>query len=409
MNLPAYIARRYFFAKKSHNAINIISIIAVVGVAVGTMALVTILSVFNGFDRLVKSLFNSFDPDIRITRVEGKTFVPDSALFNKVKNLHSVLYYSEVVEENALLRYGDKQYVANIKGVDSTYSRISGVDSMMMEGEFKLMKSNRPYAVVGQGVAYYLGVGLHFIDPIIIYVPRRSSGMSLNPENAFSKQYLYPSGIFRIEQEIDSKYIFVPIEFARELLEYNREVTSIELKLDPKTDQKQAYNELTKILGSAYAVKDRYQQKEFFYKILKSEKWAIFFILSFILMVASFNIVGSLTMLILDKKKDIAVLHSMGTDSLTLRRIFLMEGSFISFAGAIIGIGLGALICFLQMKFSLLRLQGSGSFVIDAYPVYMKATDFGLVFLTVLFIGFLAAWYPVRFISQRSLFSGIQL
>jgi lipoprotein-releasing system permease protein len=402
MNLPVYIAKRYFFAKKSHNAINIISLIAVIGVAIGTMALVTILSVFNGFDRLVKSLFNSFDPDIRITKVEGKTFVPDSVLFNKVKNHQSVLHYSEVVEENALLRYGEKQYIANIKGVDTGYSQITGIDTMMMEGEFSLMKNNRPYAVVGQGVAYYLGIGLHFIDPIMIYVPRRTSEVSLNPENAFSRRFIYASGIFRIEQEVDSKYLLVPISFARDLLEYTNEVTSIEIQLNPSYNSKLACKELGNILGPHYAIKDRYQQKEFFYKILKSEKWAIFFILSFILMVASFNIVGSLTMLILDKKKDIAVLHSMGTDTLTLRRIFLTEGSFIAFAGAVLGLSLGLLICYLQMRFSIIHLQGSGSFVIDSYPIFMKATDFILVFFTVLLIGFFAAWYPVRFISQKS-------
>jgi lipoprotein-releasing system permease protein len=409
MNLPVYIARRYFFAKKSHNAINIISLIAVIGVAIGTMALVTILSVFNGFDRLVKSLFNSFDPDIRITKAEGKTFIPDSVLFNRIKNQGCVLYYSEVVEENALLRYGDKQYVANIKGVDTSYSKLTGVDSMIIEGEFNLMKNNRPYALVGQGVAYYLGIGLHFIDPIMIYVPRRTAGVSLNPENAFSRRFIYPSGIFRIEQEVDSKYIILPISFARDLLEYDKEVTSIEIQLNPAFNAQKAYKELTKILGPAYVIKDRYQQKEFFYKILKSEKWAIFFILSFILMVASFNIVGSLTMLILDKKKDIAVLHSMGTDAHTLRRIFLNEGFFIALSGAVLGLCLGVLICYLQMKFSLIHLQGSGSFVIDAYPIFMKASDFCLVFLTVLLIGSLAAWYPVRFISQKSFFGSLHL
>ena len=409
MKLPVYIARRYFFAKKSHNAINIISIIAVSGVAIGTMALVIILSVFNGFDRLVKSLFNSFDPDIRITKAEGKTFVPDSLLFNKIKNYPFVLHFSEVVEENALLRYGDKQYIATVKGVDTGYSKIIWIDSMMMEGEFKLMKINRPYAVVGQGVAYYLGIGLHFIDPIMIFVPRRTSGVSLNPDNAFSRRFIYASGIFRIEQEVDSKYLLVPISFARDLLEYTNEVTSVEIQLNPKYDSRKAYQELENVLGPSYIVKDRYQQKEFFYKILKSEKWAIFFILSFILMVASFNIVGSLTMLILDKKKDIAVLHSMGTNSNTLRQIFLTEGSFIALAGALIGLAIGATICYLQMKYSIVHLQGSGSFVINAYPVFMKASDFTLVFFTVLLIGFIAAWYPVRFISQKSFFESLQL
>jgi lipoprotein-releasing system permease protein len=243
----------------------------------------------------------------------------------------------------------------------------------------------------------------------MIYVPRRTSEISLNPENAFSRRFIYASGIYRIEQEVDSKYLIVPISFARDLLEYNNEVTSVEIQLNPSYDARKAYKELGQLLGPGYIIKDRYQQKEFFYKILKSEKWAIFFILTFILMVASFNIVGSLTMLILDKKKDIAVLHSMGTDTMTLRRIFLTEGSFIALAGALLGLCLGVIICYIQMKFSIIHLQGSGSFVIDAYPIFMKVSDFVLVFLTVLFIGFLAAWYPVRFISQKTFFESLHL
>lgn len=409
MRFPLFIARRYFFAKKSHNAINIISIIAVAGVTIGTMALITILSVFNGFDKLVKSLFNSFDPDVRITLNEGKTFIPNSQSLEKLKKLPSVALYSEVLEENALLRYGDKQYIANIKGVDSTYSRITGIDSMIVDGEFRLMKNNRPYAVVGQGVGYYLGIGLHLIDPIIIYVPKRTAGVSVNPENAFNRRFLYPSGIFRIEQDIDSKYILVPIAFARELLEYPREVTAIEIQLKRGYNVQSACAEISGIFGKKFAVKDRYQQKEFFYKILKSEKWAIFFILAFILVVASFNIVGSITMLILDKKKDMAVMQSMGATPQTLRSIFLSQGMFISLSGALLGLFLGAALCYLQLRFSLIKLQGSGSFVIDAYPVVMKFSDFAMVFLTVLLIGFIAAWYPVRFISRRQLFSSVQL
>jgi len=403
MNLPLFIAKRYLVAKKSRNVINIISTIAVVGVTVGSMALIVVLSVFNGFDRLVKSLFNSYDPDLLITVNEGKVFSPDSLMLHQIRHCPGVALYSEVLEENALLKYGDKQYIGTIKGVDSNFVQVSGIDSMICEGEFTLKHGNMPYAVVGQGVGYYLGIGLKFIEPLMVYVPHRSGSVSMNPEQAFNRKYIYAAGIFRIEQDYDSKYVFVPLDFARDILEYTSEASALEIKLVKGADPEKVKNELTTILGPRFSVKNRFQQQEFFYKIMKSEKWAIFFILTFILIIASFNIVGSLTMLILDKKKDMTVLSGLGINYTSLRRIFLTEGLLISFSGVMIGMILGALVCWGQMRFGWIRLPGNGSFVIDTYPVYMKLSDFALIFVTVMLIGYVAAWYPVRFITRKHL------
>ncbi|NMB72522.1 MAG: ABC transporter permease [Bacteroidales bacterium] len=401
MNFPFYIAQRYLVAKKSQNVINIISLIAVTGVMVGTMALIIVLSVFNGFDRLVKSLFNSFDPDLKITAVEGKVFSTDSLPLEKLKKIPGILYISEVLEENALLKYGDKQYIATIKGVDSAYTSVSGINQQMYDGEFMLQHGDIPYAVVGQGIAYYMGIGVKLIDPIWIYVPRRSNVSLNDPARAFQKKAVFAAGIFRIEQDFDSRYIFVPLEFAKDILEYRSEISALEVKCSPTVPVDRIRKDVSALLGKGFHVKDRYQQQEFFYKVMKSEKWAIFFILTFILIIASFNIVGSITMLILDKKKDIAVLSGLGASPDRIRQIFLFEGLLISFTGAFLGLLLGMLICLGQMHFGWITLPGSGSFVIDTYPVYMKITDFVLVFFTVLFIGYLASWYPVRFITRR--------
>lgn len=390
------------FAKKTRNAINIISIISVVGVAVGAMALIVILSVFNGFDNLVHSLYNSFDPDLKVSLNEGKAFIPDSAHIGKIRSLEGIRAVSLVLEENALLRYDERQHLSVIKGVDSNYLAVTGIDSMIIEGEYRLKKGINTYAVMGQGVAYYLAAGIHFVTPLQIYVPKRTGQISLNPERAFNRNYAFPSAFFAIEQEIDSKYVILPLDFVQKLLEYhNDQVSALEIGLSPGSDVGEIEQQVQNIVGSAFRVQDRYQQKEFFYKIMKSEKWAIFFILSFILIVASFNVIGSLTMLILDKKDDIATLRSLGINIPSLRRIFLLEGWMISLFGAIIGLALGGLVCWIQLRFQIVQLQGSGSFVIDAYPVAMKISDFIMIFFTVVGIGFFAAWYPVRFITRR--------
>ncbi len=403
MNFPLFVAQRYLFAKKTQNTINLISAISVVGVAIGTMALIVILSVFNGFDSLVHSLFNSFNPDLKITIKEGKRFSSELPSLTELKQIEGVLYIAEVVEENALLKYGNKQYIATIKGVSSDFIYMSGIDSMIVDGDFVLQQGNNEYAIVGQGIAMKLAIGLTFVNPIIIYVPKRTASVSMNPERAFNRKYIFPSGIFAIQQDFDSKYLIVPIEFARKLLDFTSEVSSLELKLDPSSDPLAVQEDVKKIMGNDFFVKNRYEQEELLYRIMKTEKWAIFFILTFILIVASFNIIGSLTMLIIEKKKDISIIRSMGADLNHIRKIFLYEGWLISILGALIGLVIGVLICWLQQNFGLIRLQGSGSFVIDSYPVKMVLSDFLMVFLTVLAIGYFAAWYPVRYITRKFL------
>lgn len=403
MNFPLFVAQRYLFAKKTQNTINLISAISVVGVAIGTMALIVILSVFNGFDSLVHSLFNSFNPDLKITIKEGKRFSAELPSLTELKQIEGVLYIAEVVEENALLKYGNKQYIATIKGVSSDFIYMSGIDSMIVDGDFVLQQGNNEYAIVGQGIAMKLAIGLTFVNPIIIYVPKRTASVSMNPERAFNRKYIFPSGIFAIQQDFDSKYLIVPIEFARKLLDFTSEVSSLELKLYPSSDPLAVQEDVKKIMGNDFFVKNRYEQEELLYRIMKTEKWAIFFILTFILIVASFNIIGSLTMLIIEKKKDISIIRSMGADLNHIRKIFLYEGWLISILGALIGLVIGVLICWLQQNFGLIRLQGSGSFVIDSYPVKMVLSDFLMVFLTVLAIGYFAAWYPVRYITRKFL------
>ena len=405
MNLSFYIARRYLLGKKSQNAINIISTISVVGVTVGTMALVIVLSVFNGFDSVVKSLFSAFDPEIQISVVEGKTFSPGE-LPSKLRELPGVEAVSEVLEENVLLLYGDKQHIATIKGVDEFYSEVSGLDSMIYDGSMKLQDNNRSYAVVGQGVAYHLRIGLNFINPLFVYTIDRKARINMaQPEESIRRDFIYPSGIFSIEQDFDSRYVIVPIEFTRKLLSYENEATYLEVKLNPSFPPDEVQSEISTLAGEAYRVKNREQQNALFYRVMRTEKWAIFLILTFILIIASFNIIGSLSMLIIDKKRDILTLRNMGASDRLIEKIFLVEGWLISITGSLLGMGLGTGISWIQQHFGVIKLAGSGSFVIDAYPVKIEGLDILLIWLTVILIGLIAARYPVKQISRKYLAS----
>jgi len=404
VNLSFYIAKRYLLGKKSQNAINIISGISVLGVATGTMALVIVLSVFNGFDQVVKSLFNSFDPDIKISAVEGKTFVPGESVTDAIIALPGVTAVSEVMEENVLLLYGDKQHIATIKGVDDSFEEVSGLDSMIYDGEMKLKDRNRPYAVVGRGIAYSLRIGLSFVDPIFVYTIDRKAQINMSqPEESIRRDFIYPSGIFSIEQDFDSRYIIVPIEFVRELLSYENEVSFLEVKLDQRFPEERVQEEIIAIMGGDFNVKNRQQQNELFYRVMKSEKWAIFLILTFILIIASFNIIGSLSMLIIDKKNDIITLRNLGSTNRLIERIFLVEGWLISVIGSVIGLIMGTIISWIQQQFGLIKLSGSGAFVIDAYPVQIVIVDICLIWVTVLLIGWIAARYPVKQLSKKYL------
>ncbi len=400
MNLSFFIAKRYLFAKKSRNVINLISAISATGVAFSTMALVVVLSVFNGLESLVKSLVSPFDPDLRITLVKGKVFSLDIPAFEKIKKMPEIAYFNEVLEENALFEYGDKQFIGAIKGVGENFKKMNPIDEKMTGGEFVLNLGTKHGAIVGKGVAIRLSLSANRLRTLKIWVPRRTIQLSSDAESAFSRSYAFPVGVFTLnDEEYDTKYVITSLEFARNLLEYKTEVSSVDLKMAERHDVDQVQKNIEKMLGNGFSVKNKYQQHEMLYKIMESEKWAVFLILSFIILIASFNIVSSLTMLIIDKKDDIGMLKNFGAPNRLIKRIFLYEGWLISIIGTILGIVFGLLLSFLQKEFGLIRFVGSS--LVDAYPVEILYFDVLMVFVTVVLIGYIAAWYPVRYITSK--------
>lgn len=398
MQLPFFIARRYLFGKKSRNVINYISAISVVVVAIVTMALFVVLSVFNGLQGLVQDMYNSFDPDIKITPTSGKVFIPNTS-FEKIKQIPGVISYTEALEEDVLLKYGNKQFIGRIKGVTDSYSKTTGIDNHIMYGTYNVGTASLPLCIVGQGLSYYLSISINQTEPIIIYAPDRLAGIMSSPDKAYRTASMLPVGIFQTQQDIDARFIITNIDYAKQLLNYSNQISQIELCVDEnKIDDIQ--KQISSILGESFHVKTREQQHEFVFKVLKSEKWGVFLIVSFILLIASFNIVGSLSMLIIDKKKDILILKSMGADTSLIKKIFLFEGWMISILGAIIGLTLGFILCWLQDNYGFLRFAQSGNFIIDAYPVKIMISDILNVLLVVLLIGFIAAYIPVRQLSK---------
>jgi len=403
VKLSLYIAKRYLFAKKSRNAINIISAVSVAGVAVGTMALIIILSVFNGLERMVSVIFNTFDPDIKITAAAGKTFIPDTTRLKLLAKVEGLSCYSLTIEDNALLKYGSRQYIATIKGIDDNYAMVSNIDSSMWEGEFVLRNNKgRSYAVPGLGVATHLGIRVSFITPLEIIYPKKTGSININAENSLNHKFIFPSGIFEVEKEYDSKYVYIPLDFARELTETEKGVSTIEIKFANNADPRAVQKDIKKIFGKDFVVQNHNEQQAIFYKVMRSERLAIFFILTLILIIASFNIIGSLTMLIIEKERDIEILKSLGADNNLIRKIFIFEGWLISIIGAFSGIILGFFICWLQQTYGLVKLH-SESLIMDSYPIVLKIKDFIIVPGTVLLIGYWAAWYPVRFLTKKYL------
>jgi lipoprotein-releasing system permease protein len=402
MLFPFYIAKRYLFAKKSQNVINIITAVSIIGIAVGTAGLVIVLSVFNGFGNLVLSLYDSFDPDIKITSVAGKSFDPAKAQINNLKNIYGITSVSEIVEENVLLKYRDRQVIARIKGVDSVFIKTSSMKSKIIDGDFILQSGDTNYAVFGSGVAYYLSMDIqHIFAPVQLFVPKRGMQPSLNPEDAFNRDWIVPSGVFALQQDFDNKYVFVPITFARKLFDMPIAVSSLEISIARNEDADLIKEKILAQCGNSFVVSTRAQQHNFLYKILTSEKFVAYFILCLILLISTFNILGSLTMLIIEKKHDIGLLLSLGADLTIIKNIFLTEGLLITSIGAISGILLGLIICLLQMSFGFIAIENSESFVIDAYPVSMQLTDFILSFLIVIIIGATASYYTAQKIVKK--------
>lgn len=396
MNLPLLFARRYLVSKKSTNAINIISGVSALGMLVGSLGLILVLSVFNGFESLVESLYNSFYPDIVVTAKTGKTFLLTPEKIAEIKGISGVTAVSQTVEENALFQYGDHTFPAVIKGVDDEYVKVSGVKSAMYRGSYLLRSKGNDYAVLGVGIEQALSV--NYDDPlgyVTVYVPRKGNVASINPEEAFSRQIIKPSGSFSIQQDFDLKYVFVPIEFARNLLNYHNEISSLEIAVAKGNNADEAIEKMKSLLGDNFTIKDRFQQNEVLYKVMKSEKWGVYVILTFILIVAAFNIIGSLSMLVIEKKKDINILKTMGAESSLVKNIFLSEGLLLSLVGCGAGFLLAIIICVLQQQYGLIKI-GGGTFVVDAYPVQMRFGDFVLVFFTVAAIGLLASWFPSK-------------
>jgi len=410
-SLPFFIAKRYLISRKSRNIINVISWISLAGIAVGTMALIMVLSIFNGIEGLIKSMFSSFDPDLKITVAEGKTFRPSGEEFLDLRSNPAVAVWCEVIEDNALLSYRESQTPATLKGVSDNFSELTDIDNLLVDGKFRLEEDNRPLGVIGSDLAYRLGVGLNFINPMYVYYPRRTTSRIINPLNAFKRQMLFPSAVFSVQQEYDSKYMIVPIEFCRELMGYDDEVTAIELGVKPGQDVDKLKMSIKEKLGDKYRVENRFEQHSYFYKVMASEKWAIFLILGFILIIASFNTISSLTLLLLEKKKDMHVLQSMGARVDRIRSIFLTEGMLMTGIGILTGLILGGLLCWLQITFGIIRFPASGSYVTDIYPVRMEMLDFVLVSLMVAVIGLIASVIPVRVLGKGyfSSFEGTEL
>ena len=373
------------------------------GVTVGTFALVVVLSVFNGFNDLIRSYFSILDPDLKITPVEGKLFDPTFFSDSIRKKVPGIADFSLVIEENALLKYETRQYIATVKGVPENFANTTGIDELMIDGTFLLDQNGIQYAVPGQGVASNLGMNLNFNDPLHIYVPKKGIRTSVNLANSLNHDYILPSGVFSLLEEVDNRYVFVPLSFARSLFETGDLVSAIEIRLEDNVSVSTVSDQLKNLLGEQFHVKNKYQQHDMLYKTMQSEKWATYLILVFILVIASFNILGSLSLLIIDKKDDIAILRSMGASPSLIRKIFLYEGWLITVTGVLAGLFLGIMVSLAQIHFQLITLPGNGSFVITAYPVKIDPIDLALITAVVLSIGFLAAWYPVRYISGKHL------
>lgn len=393
------IASRYLFARKI-SLVNVISFISVFGVAGMTAALIVILSVFNGFSSLICSMMNEFDPDLKATPAQGKTFMVDSAMYQRLLDVPGVGHVSLCVEETALFQYDTYQYIASIKGVDDNFADICDIESSVYVGEYMLYdESGVPYAILGAEVASNLWIMVNSSRPLSIYAPLRHERIAMNPDEAFSRALVVPGGVFHIHQDFDSKYVIVPIGFVRRLLEYdNDEVSSVEISVSPGADVSDVQKRIQDLFGGACIVKDRMQQQEVFYKIMRSEKMAIVLMLCFIIVIASFNIIGALTMLILDKQRDIQILRHLGATESFVRSIFLRTGQLITITGVLLGMVLGLLVCWAQIKFQLIKFP-EGGFIIDAYPVEVETMDVVLSCLVVAAIGFVASIIPSRKVS----------
>ncbi|WP_027452222.1 FtsX-like permease family protein [Segatella albensis] len=408
MNFPFFIARRYLFSKKSTHAINVISAISVIGVAVATMALVIVLSVFNGFHDLVATLFTSFDPQLEIVPAMGKTALSDDPVLTQIRQLPEVDIATECVEDQALAMFNGKQAMVKIKGVDDNFAELSHINDILTgDGSFQLHAANLQYGTLGIRLAMDLGTGSRWDGYLKVYAPKKEGQLDMtNPADGFVvDSLLSPGVIFSVKQaKYDKNYIITSIAFARNLFGQQGMLSALELRLKSGSDLEAVKAKISKIAGDKYRVLDRFEQQEDTFKIMSVEKIIAYIFLTFILIIACFNIIGSLSMLIIDKKNDVVTLRNLGASDKQIVRVFLFEGRMIAVIGAVIGIGIGLLLCLLQQQYGFVRLGDSeGSFIVDSYPVSVHYIDVLLIFITVVTVGWLAVWYPVRYLSKRLL------
>ena len=402
MNLPLKFARRYIFSQKSTNAINIISGISVFGISVGSMALIVIMSVFNGFEGLLGDLIGNFKPDIRITVAEGKVFVPDSSKIARIQSLPEVAYVSQTLEEVVLLEYNNTQNIGRIKGVDNNFRQVTSLDTCLTEGQYKIYDEEKDihYALVGATLEYTLQIRVSG-KPITVYMPKRTKKTFSPTSKPFKQRKIYPSAIYSISQINYDSYLITNLPFVQELTTHKKgEISALEIKLTPGASTTKAQKAITTIMGQEYNVKDRYQQDESLYKITNMEKWFAFIVFAFTLILVAFNMIGALWMLVLEKKNDIATLKAMGATKQLIRKIFVTEGFLLSFVGLVFGCVFAIVLCVLQQEYGLVKLTGSGDFIVDYYPVDMRLSDFIQVIITVLLIGTLAALIPASKASR---------
>lgn len=403
MNLPFYIAKRYLFSKKSHNAINVISAISVCGVALATLALVCTLSVFNGFHDLISSFFTHFDPDLKIEVIKGKVFNPTPSMIEDIKAIEGVEVVSLTLEDNAVAKYKENQTMVTIKGVDDNFQALTHIEDVLHGNpEFKLYDEVVDYGIMGRSLMYILGTGIQPFDPIEIYAPRKGGKVNLaNPMSNFHRAPLYsPGTVFDInEARYSTSYIISSIDYARNLFGYTNEVTAIEIRLTDDANITRVKQSLQSIVGDTFTVKDHYEQQEATFKVIEIEKFVTYLFLCFILMVACFNIISSVSMLILDKRDNAATLRNLGATDSMVSRIFIYEGNLIALLGALVGLVLGIILCLLQQKFGFIGL-GDGQFVVNAYPVRVQITDIILVLASVLFVSAVSVWLPIRLLNR---------
>ena len=404
MRLPLFIAKRYLLAKKSHNLINIITWISILGISVGSFALIVVLSAFNGLEKVISSMNNRLAPDLQIAAVKGKTIDLTAFPLGQLKSIQGVDYVIPTIIEDALFRANDKQHIGQVKGVGVEYQEIDRIDEIVFgENDFQLSDGEYDFAVPGAGVAWYLGINVY--DPyamVRVYVPKRGNASLMSLENSFNSDVLTVRSVFSTEQEQDEKLVLVPFDWLSELLEYENKASNVEVFTAPKADMNKVKKEVKSIVGEEFTVKNQQEQQETLYRIMRSEKWAVYVILTFILILATFNVVGSLSMLIIDKRKDTEILKSMGADNRLIQKVFLNEGLLISVAGGIIGLLLGILLVLLQQQFGFVKFGTGGNYVVDAYPVLLKIKDVLLIFATIMLVGCTSAFLTVRHAMQKS-------